>query len=108
MATNQQPRGTTTNPVDADKLWCDRIRNETLSAKNWSQAYEYLVSGNVQSNEEKQAQLEATLGVSSMTYRGMKSEHQASFQQRPNLERFGKSEFSHKVAKWNGGASNVV
>ena len=87
--------------MDADKLWCDRIKNELQSQQNWAQSYEYLVKDGVQTKEERLLQLEEQLGTKNMTLKDLKTTTQESFQQRPTLETFGKSQHGRQKHTWN-------
>eukprot|EP00667_Euglena_gracilis_P028151 EG_transcript_35524 len=89
------------NPVDEDKLWCDRIKNELQSQNNWAQTYEYLAKDGVQTKEERIRQLEEQLGTKEMTYKGLRTTTQDDYQQRPSLELFGKGPHMHTASKWS-------
>ncbi len=89
------------SPVDADKLWRDRVRSELQHQRNWQSEYGFMVERDGEGADgqpggstaataggAKDASMASTADdfKSKMSYAGMKSTAHGSYLQRPSPE----------------------
>eukprot|EP00759_Apiculatamorpha_spiralis_P040743 PhF_6_TR39624/c0_g1_i1/m.58703 len=90
------PKVEKATPVDADKLWRDRVSSELLYQRSWEKEYGFML------DDAQRAQRAAASGALSseqlkVSYKGIKSTQQSTFSSRPSLEQnFGQKEHNRR------------